>query len=222
MENKVDKNYKVIKYIVLFFIVLFIGIILLKYGTQLRHLNFKNLKGFINSYGKFAALCFVVIYSLKPILFVIPTSLLTVIAGNIFGPFIGLLLSMFSSFIAASLAFYLARFFGKPFVDKLIGGKALKLDEDIEKNGFTIMLLMRLSIVFPYDPLCYASGLTKIKYRDYILGTMLGILPEMAVYSFMGKNISNPLSVEFILPIISVMMLAVISYFVYKKLKSNR
>lgn len=219
MEKKVEKKNNIIKYILLSLVLLLIVVVLIKYRTELKHLDFKHLKRFIKSYGKFSSLCFVIIYSLKPIIFVVPTSLLTILAGNIFGPFIGLALSMISSFIAASLAFYLARFFGKPFVDKIIGEKALKLDENIEKNGFIIMLLMRLSIVFPYDALCYASGLTKIKYRDFILGTMLGILPEMAVYSFMGKNIAHPFSIRFILPILSVMLLALISYYVYKKYK---
>ena len=219
MENKTIKRNKIIKYIILSLILLLVTVILIKYRTELKHINFKHLKKFIKSYGKFSSLCFIIIYSLKPILFIVPTSLLTVIAGNIFGPFVGLALSMFSSFIAASIAFYLARFFGKPFVDKLIGEKTLKLDDNIEKNGFIIMLLMRLSIVFPFDPLCYASGLTKIKYRDFILGTMLGILPEMLVYSFMGKNISHPFSKVFILPILFVMLLALISYYVYKKYK---
>ena len=219
MGNKLEKNRKIIKYIALSLILLTVAVIFIKYGDQLRHINFKHLKKFINSYGKFSSICFIIIYSLKPILFVVPTSLLTVLAGNIFGPFIGLALSMVSSFIAATLAFYLARFFGKPFVDKLMGKKTLKLDGDIEKNGFVIMLFIRLSIVFPFDGLSYASGLTKIKYRDFILGTMLGILPEMAVYSFMGKNISHPFSIKFILPILSVMLLALISYYVSKKYK---
>ena len=219
MENKAIKRNKIIKYIILSLVLLLISVILIKYKTQLKHIDFKHIKRFIKSYGKFSFLCFIIIYSLKPILFIVPTSLLTVIAGNIFGPFVGLALSMFSSFIAASIAFYLARFFGKPLVDKLIGKKTLKLDENIEKNGFIIMLLMRLSIVFPFDPLGYASGLTKIKYRDFILGTMLGILPEMTVYSFMGRNISHPFSKVFILPILFVMFLASFSYFVYKKYK---
>ena len=219
MKNTIEKSNKIKKYILLSLILLFVVIILIRYGTELRHIDFKHLKRFIKSYGKFSFLCFIIIYSLKPILFVVPTSLLTVLAGNIFGPFIGLALSMISSFIAATLAFYLARLFGKPFVDKIIGEKALKLDENIEKNGFIIMLLMRLSIVFPYDALSYASGLTKIRYRDFIFGTMLGILPEMAVYSFMGKNISHPFSMRFIIPILSVMLLALVSYYVYKKYK---
>ncbi|MBC8062032.1 MAG: TVP38/TMEM64 family protein [Clostridiaceae bacterium] len=219
MKNKDGKSYKMKNYIVLFLILLLISVVLIKYGSQFKYIDFKYLKRFIKSYGKFSFLCFIIIYSLKPIILVVPTSLLTILAGNIFGPFIGLSLSMFSSFMAASLAFFLARFLGKPFVDKIIGEKALKLDENIEKNGFMIMLLMRLSIVFPYDALSYASGLTKIKYRDYILGTMLGILPEMAVYSFMGKNISHPLSIRFILPMLSVIILALISFYVYKNYK---
>jgi uncharacterized membrane protein YdjX (TVP38/TMEM64 family) len=151
----------------------------------------------------------------------VPTSLLTVLAGNVYGPFGGLALSMISSFFAASIAFFIARFLGKSAVDKLIKGKALQIDESIAKKGFFIMLLMRLSIVFPFDGLSYGSGLTRIKYKDFILGTLIGILPEMIVYSFMGKNIAHPLSVKFILPIFIVVAIAFISYFVYKKLKKD-
>ncbi|WP_347460457.1 VTT domain-containing protein [Clostridium sp. DMHC 10] len=85
------------------------------------------------------------------------------------------------------MLFFLAKKLGRPFVDKILKGKVMKLDNGIEKHGFMIMLLMRLSFVFAYDPLSYAAGLTSMKYRDFILGTIIGIIPEMLCYSFMGK-----------------------------------
>lgn len=215
--NKVNK----IKIAIGILLLIFIIYIFINYRSEIKHLNYRKLKDFILSYGEFSAVCFIIVYSLKPILLVVPTSLLTVVAGNIYGPFTGLALSMFSSFLAGTLAFYIAKFLGKPAVDKIIKGKALKLDESIEKKGFIIMLLMRLSIVFPYDGLSYGSGLTKMRYRDFILGTLLGILPEMIVYSFMGKNLKHPFSVKFILPIIVVVAIAFISYYVYKKLNKE-
>lgn len=76
-------------------------------------------------------------------------------------------------------------------------------------------------MVFPYDPLSYASGLTKIKYRDYILGTLVGIFPEMIVYSYMGDSIKHPFSIKFVIAIVLVVLLAIFSYVVYKKYKKE-
>jgi len=223
MENNIEKksNVKLIKGIIASFIILSMMLVLVLFVTELRYFDFKNFRGFILSYGDLAALCFVILFSLKPILVFVPTSILSIIAGSIFGPFTGLCLCMISSFFSSTLAFFLARFLGKPFVDKTIGGRALKLDENIGENGFIIILLMRLSIIFPYDALSYACGLSKMKYRDYILGTMIGILPEITVYSFMGNNITHPFSAKFLLPLVLVICLAVISYFVYKKSKET-
>lgn len=185
------------------------------------HINPRGIKRYIRSYGKFASLVFVLIYSLKPILFIVPASLLSIIAGGIFGAFKAFILSMIGCFFSASLAFLLARSLGKPFVDKLLKGKALKLYDGIEKHGFIIMLLMRLSFIFPYDPLSYAAGLTVMSYKDFILGTIIGIAPEMISYSFMGRNLNKPFSIKFFLPIILIIVVASTAAFVYKKYKDK-
>jgi len=181
----------------------------------------REIKHFILSYGGYSALAFLVIYSLKPVLMILPASLFSILAGNIFGPYYGLMLSMAGSFFAATLAFYLANKLGKSFVDKLLKGKALKLDSDIEKYGFKIILLMRLAFVFPHDPLSYAAGLSKMKYKDFILGTVLGIFPEMICFSFLGKSFERPFSFKILFPIISVIIVAVIASYYYKNVKNN-
>jgi uncharacterized membrane protein YdjX (TVP38/TMEM64 family) len=200
--------------------------ILLRYRHMLmlrlgHHIHVKDIKRFILSYGKFSSLCFVILYGLKPILFVVPASLLSILAGNIFGPYMALLLSMSGCFIAGTLAFVLAKALGRSFIENLLKGKALSLDENIEKHGFKIMLLMRLSFIFPYDPLSFAAGLTKMKYRDFILGTLLGVFPEMISYSFMGENLQHPLSLSFVFPIIFIILVALLGSYAYKLYKNK-
>lgn len=193
-------------------------------GHFRKHISMRYLKGYILSYGNFAAVVFIIIYSLKPVVLVIPTSLLSVLAGNIFGPMYAFVLSMIGCFFSASLAFFLAHMLGKPFVDKMLRGKVFKLDNRIEEHGFLIMLLMRLSFVFPYDPLSYAAGLTKMRYTDFILGTMLGIIPEMLSYSFMGKHLNRPFSIKMLIPIAAMTGVAVTASYLYrryKKIKTN-
>ncbi|AAK78654.1 putative membrane protein YdjX (TVP38/TMEM64 family) [Clostridium acetobutylicum] len=190
-------------------------------GMKILHLRPHEVKRYILSYGPYSSLVFVIIYSLKPILLVIPVSALSVIAGGIFGPLKAFCLSMLGCFLSGSLAFFLARKLGRPFVDKILKGKVMNLDNSLDKHGFIIMLLMRLSFVFPYDPLSYAAGLTKIKYTDFILGSLVGVIPEMIAYSVIGKNFEKPFSLKFVLPILVVILAAPTAFFVHKKLKKK-
>lgn len=224
--SKKDSKGKYFKYIVFILIIAAIFFFIFTRRPGMRFINvhsFKkiinvhNLRRFIISYGPFAAVVFVLIYSLKPVVLVVPASLLSIMAGNIFGPVKATFLSMVSCFFAGTLAFYLARMLGKSFVEKILGEKALKLDNSIEQHGFRIMLLMRLSTIFPYDPLSYAAGLTKMRYRDFILGTLIGILPEMIAYSYVGHNMQHPSILKFAAPVCIVAFIAVMSYRSYKK-----
>lgn len=217
-----EKNKKnLLKYLVSVLLVIIIVFLVLKYRRHLIHINLRYLRKYILSYGKFASLIFIVIYSLKPVLLIVPTNILSILAGNIFGPQKALLMSMIGCFGSGTVAFFLARFLGRSFVDKLLKGKTMRLDSNIEKHGFKIMLLMRLAIVFPYDPLSYAAGLSKMKYRDFIIATLIGIFPEMISYSFMGKNLEHPFSHKFILPIVLVIAVAIVASYMYKYSKNN-
>lgn len=214
-----------LKYVLLFILVIAVLVFVFKFKRLFHDMSYRHLKRFLLSYGKFSALAFIIIYSLKAVLLVIPASLLSIVAGNIYGPLNAFIFSIIGCFFSGTLAFCLAKALGKPFVDKLLKGKVLKLDSAIEKHGFIIMLLMRLSFVFPYDVLSYAAGLTKIKYRDYILGTILGIIPEMILYSYIGKNFGLKTVHKLIIPIILMILLALAANGIYRKYlnsKNNR
>ncbi|ALU36773.1 TVP38/TMEM64 family protein [Clostridium autoethanogenum] len=207
----------IFKCLIVFFLVFTIIFILYKYKGSLYRISMDSIRSYIQSYGKFSDIIFILIYTIRPVVIILPASLMSIIAGSIFNSYMALLLSMIGCFGSATLAFFLSRFLGRSFVNKILKGKALTLNDNIEKYGFRIMTAMRLSFVFPYDPLSYAAGLTKIKYRDFIFGTLVGILPEMVTYSLIGGNLTKPFSFKFILPIIVLFIIACISIYMHKK-----
>lgn len=216
------KNKKnLLKYLVLAVLIVVIAFLIYKHRRYMIHVNLNDMRRYILSYGKFSSLIFILIYSLKPVLLVVPTSLLSILAGNIYGPYKAVLMSMIGCFGSGTVAFFLARFLGRSFVDKILKGKAMTLDDSIEKHGFKIMALMRLAVIFPYDPLSYAAGLSKMRYRDFILGTLVGIFPEMVSYSLMGKNLKHPFSLKFILPIVLIIIFAMAASYAYKNYKNG-
>ncbi|BAH08222.1 TVP38/TMEM64 family protein [Clostridium kluyveri] len=211
----------ILKYTVNILLIILITVVIFKYKKHLHCVNIENIKIYIQSYGRLSVLIFLLIYMLRPVVFVIPASLMSIIAGNIFNYYVAVLLSMIGCFGSATIAFFLARFLGRSFVDKYLKGKALKLNKNIEKYGFKIMTMMRLCFIFPYDPLSYSAGLTKIKYKDFILGTLIGVFPEIIAYSLMGKHLESPFSLKFIIPVIILFIIAFSSIYIYKKHKST-
>lgn len=217
-----EHKMKVLHYFIAALLIIIVGYVMMKYGKRLSHIRIRHVRNYILSYGKFASIIFVLIYSLKPIFLVVPVLPLSIVAGSVFGPYKALMLSMIGCFTSATLAFFLAKFLGRSFVDKILKGKAMKLDSNIEKHGAMIMGIMRLSFVFPYDPLSYAAGLTKMKYKDFILGTLIGVFPEMVSYSFIGKSLDHPFSIKFFIPIISIIVIALTAFFIYKSSKKTK
>ncbi len=110
------------------------------------------------------------------------------IASNLWGWFAAALLSIFGWTMGALIAFFLARRYGLPLVKKIVPLKRLKKVEDQipQDNLFWLVVLMRMAV--PVDLLSYALGLfTKMKYKDYILATIIGISPFAFVLAYLGE-----------------------------------
>ena len=83
----------------------------------------------------------------------------------------------------ASAAFFIGRTLGREFAASLIGNRLRKYDDSIEKNGFATVLYLRL-LYFPFTPMNFGMGLTKVRFRDYFVGTGLGIIIGTFIYTF--------------------------------------
>jgi len=150
-----------------------------------------NALNWINNLGPAAALVFMVIYIVATVLF-IPASILTLGAGVVFGLIKGSIYVYIAASIGASLAFLVGRYIARGWVEKQIeGNQRFKvIDQAVAEEGMKIVLLTRLSPIFPFNLLNYAYGLTKVTFRDYVLGT-LGILPGTIMFVYVGSLAKN-------------------------------
>lgn len=208
----------------MYFILLIIIVILL--FMFLRYINFdyknpqaeiRRLKHFLERNYKYSVFILLGIYIIKPFLMIFPTWVLGVVSGAIYGSFKGLIISLIGCFLSATSAFYMAKFLGRDFVVRFTKGKLDNIDKILDKNGFKILFLMRLPVVFPYDALSLACGLTSIKYKDFILASVLGVIPEMIAYNFFGNSVNKSCYKGIYIPVIILMILIILSF----KLKIN-
>lgn len=126
-------------------------------------------------------------------LLLLPGSILTLGAGFAYGPLWGTLLVSPVSVLAATLAFLLGRGILREWVSRRVEAypRFKAIDEAIGESGFKIVLLLRLSPVFPFNLLNYALGLTRVSLRDYVLASFPGMLPGTFLYVYLGSLVTN-------------------------------
>jgi uncharacterized membrane protein YdjX (TVP38/TMEM64 family) len=85
--------------------------------------------------------------------------------------------------LGASAAFVIGRTLGREFAASLVGDRLKKYDEAIERNGFATVLYLRL-VYFPFTPMNFGMGLTRVRFWDYVAGTGLGIVVGTFIFTF--------------------------------------
>lgn len=145
-------------------------------------LSVERLGGLLQRAGYWAPLAYMCLYVIGVCLFV-PGTLLTAIGAAIFGAYWGFVLTWVGAMAGASLSFFFGRYLGRDFAASLIGERLKKYDDAIERNGFATVLYLRL-VYFPFTPMNFGMGLTKVSFRDYFWGTALGIVVGTFVFTF--------------------------------------
>ena len=146
----------------------------------------------IESHRTLAWLVYIAAYTAAAIL-VIPGSILTLAAGFVFGIPIGVMLVSVGSLMGAAGAFLVGRFLARDWVAQRIAGfpSFEALDKATRHEGFIIVLLTRLSPLFPFNLLNYAFGLTAVRFRDYVLASWIGMAPAIVLYVYIGSAAKN-------------------------------
>lgn len=150
-----------------------------------------SIRDYIQSFGKLAALVYIVAYALNTVSIFPPIAPLSLTSGLAFGAVYGALYLMIAAMIGTSMTFMISRFFGRGLAERILKGKFKDLDEKLEKNGFITVLFFRVIPLVPYEVLNYAAGLSKIKFRDYSLATFLGLIPGVIVAAFFGGSLGE-------------------------------
>jgi len=158
------------------------AIALVRFTPIKAYLTAEALGRFLEAVGHWAPLVFVFVYAVGVCLFV-PGTLLTGLGAAIFGAYWGFLYVWVGAMLGASAAFWIGRTLGRDFAASLVGDKLKKYDEAIERNGFATVLYLRL-VYFPFTPMNFGMGLTRVRFWDYFFGTGLGIIVGTFIFTF--------------------------------------
>ena len=166
------------------FLVVFIivAIYVIRFTPVKGFLTPEALSRFLEAAGVWAPLLYMLVYALGICLFV-PGTLLTALGAAIFGAYWGFLYVWVGAMVGASAAFWIGRTLGREFAASLIGDRLKKYDDAIERNGFATTLYLRL-VYFPFTPMNFGMGLTKVRFWDYVSGTGLGIIVGTFIFTF--------------------------------------
>jgi uncharacterized membrane protein YdjX (TVP38/TMEM64 family) len=158
------------------------AVIVVRFPAVRQFLSVDQLNTFLATAGFWAPLAFIGLYAVGVCLF-IPGTLLTTLGAAIFGAYWGFLYVWVGAMAGSSLAFFIGRTLGRDFAASLIGDRLKKYDDSIERNGFATVLYLRL-VYFPFTPMNFGMGLTKVRFADYFFGTALGIIVGTFIFTF--------------------------------------
>ncbi|HVR76632.1 MAG TPA: TVP38/TMEM64 family protein [Planctomycetota bacterium] len=123
----------------------------------------------------------------------VPGSIMTLGAGFAFGVVQGTIAVSLGSIAGVSATFFIGRTLARGWVEKLVAKnpKFRALDQAVADHGFKMVLLTRLSPVFPFNFLNYAYGLTRVRFRDYFFASWIGMLPGTILYVYLGSAVES-------------------------------
>ena len=151
--------------------------------------NFLNFLFYLDSGWGIVTFAFFYVIS---VLLILPASWLSLLAGFLYGPYFGSIVVFLSAFIGASISFFLAKEYFVKKIETIISRfpKIKLLEKIINKGGLKLIILTRLSPLFPFSILNYFYGLNKVSYKDFSIG-LLFIIPGTYLYCALGSLSNN-------------------------------
>jgi uncharacterized membrane protein YdjX (TVP38/TMEM64 family) len=142
----------------------------------------------IKGLGVWGPILFILVYVVATVLFV-PGSILTLGAGALFGVVQGSIYVSIASTVAATCAFLIGRYLARDWVSRRIKGNARfeALDKAVAAEGWKIVGLVRLVPFFPFAPVSYAFGLSRVSMPSYVLASWIGMMPATVMYVYFGS-----------------------------------
>jgi uncharacterized membrane protein YdjX (TVP38/TMEM64 family) len=145
----------------------------------------------IDSLGVWGPVAYAGIYAAGVVL-ALPGSLLTLLGGALFGLVKGVFTVFIGATVGSSLAFLISRYVARDWVARRLARSAglARIDRAVGQQGFRIVLLMRLSPVFPFTALNFMLGLTRVRFADYVMAS-IGMVPGTLLFVYYGRLIGD-------------------------------
>jgi ABC superfamily ATP binding cassette transporter permease subunit len=189
----------------------------------MQKIGVSELRELIGEHVLFAPMIYVLCFAILPI-FLFPVPILAVVAGAVFGLFAGSLYTIIGAMINSVLMFYIARFLGFRAVSDFTQNSKSKILKTLGEPGgkFSLILILRLMPLVPYNALNYACGVMNVSLREYVVATFVGIVPATFIMVNLGEKALDMRSNGFIIACVLMAALVVLSSWGAKKIRAKR
>jgi uncharacterized membrane protein YdjX (TVP38/TMEM64 family) len=151
----------------------------------------ESMQEFVRQFDPYVAIAFFAVQVLQVILAPIPGNITALAGGAIFGLWEGFAISTAGLVVGSVLAFGLARYFGRPIVERLVKPQTInKYIDTVARRHFALLFLVFLFPFFPDDALCLIAGISALPFHVFLLLVILGRPPGMFVSSLVGSGVA--------------------------------
>ena len=172
----------------------------------------ETLRNFINGYGAFGPLVFILLEVAAIIFLPVSNYPLFMAGGLIFGPWPGLMVNWVSIAIGSCLILWITKKFGRPLVNRLVNQKTLaKYDGYVNKYGQFGLFIACVLPLFPDDELIYLAGLSSLPVKKILSAVIFGRIPA-AAFSFIGYEVINGTIISIVVRLV-VLVIGAAIYF---------
>jgi uncharacterized membrane protein YdjX (TVP38/TMEM64 family) len=163
---------------------------------------------------------FVLVYVVVTALSLPAATVLSLLAGALFGRWVGTAATSIAATLGATLAFLSSRYLFRDLVQRRFGARLARINEGVEKEGAYYLFTLRLAPIFPFFLVNLGMGLTPIRVTTYVWVSLLGMLPGTFLYVNAGRELGRLESPKgiFSLPLIVSFALLGLLPLVFRKL----
>jgi uncharacterized membrane protein YdjX (TVP38/TMEM64 family) len=171
--------------------------------------------------GGFAAAAYVPLFVIAN--FLITWPILAGAGGLLFGTAAGAPLALVGVTLSALAQMWVARSLAGAHVGALLPRRTRALEEFLTRHGAVAVMESRIVPALPYGLVNYSAGLTRLRYRDMTLGTVVGAAPKVFAYTALGGSLTNLASPEAIVAVAVLVVLALVGVlFVCRQIVAER
>ena len=164
-----------------------------------------------------AAVFMLMLFAVKSVLVFVYCGLLYAVCGILFPVPIAILVNIFGSLIMATIPFWIGKKAGIKLVDGLLQNhpKLKFLKDTPNKTPFFMSFFVRIIGILPSDIIGLYFGAAGVRYKSYIIGAIIGMLPQTVTFCLMGMSINDVTSPEFMISFVCELSLIVVSTIMY-------
>lgn len=220
-ENGIRERNKALKTVSRIFMILFWSGLILFCFLNREKISVEGIVSIVPKDSVLSVVIMLILFAVKGVAVFIYGSILYAASGILFSLPVAIIVNTVGTVIMTSIPFFIGKKAGSKMIDSLLKkNKKLELLRDTQnKNEFLVSFFLRMVGLLPADLVAMYLGASGMRYKPYLFGTVIGLLPAIVCFSVMGMSIDDVGSPQFIISLIvevGLMLLSLLTYFIWK------